>query len=97
MNNLTLEAFYPDPPERVWRALTDAGALSRWLMPTDFRPQIGFRFKFTGSGHKRQETIESVVLDVERGKRLMYTWDDGEDDAPGIVSWTLKPKDGERS
>jgi uncharacterized protein YndB with AHSA1/START domain len=91
---LTFEAFYPDPPERVWRALTDSSALARWLMPNTFKPVLGFRFRFEGVGRGNAAWVQGEVLELDEAKRLAYTWDDGEDDAPGVVSWTLKPKDG---
>lgn len=93
-DKLTLETFYPDPPERVWRALTDPAALRLWLMPTTFKPQIGVRFRFEGLSRGKRATVEGVVLELEEAKRLAYTWDDGEDDAPGVVCWTLRPQDG---
>ena len=43
---IVLEVEYPHPIERVWRALTDAKALGRWLMPNDFVPQVGHEFTF---------------------------------------------------
>ena len=91
---LTIEAFYPDPPERVWRALTDAAALQRWLMPTTFKAEIGFRFRFKGTSKQGAMDVEGVVIELDAPNRLAYTWDDGEDDTPGVVAWTLKPKDG---
>ena len=91
---LTFEAFYPDPPERVWRALTDPGALGLWLMPATFQPRIGFRFQFRGLNRGKSSQVEGVVLEAQQPTRLAYTWDDGEDDAPGVVAWTLRPQDG---
>jgi len=91
---LTFEAFYPDPPERVWQALTDPSALARWLMPTTFKPLLGFRFRFEGLDRGNRSTVEGEVLELEEGTRLSYTWDDGEDDTPGVVCWTLQPRDG---
>ena len=44
--NIMIEAFYPFPPERVWKALTDSRALAGWLMPNDFQPRVGHRFQF---------------------------------------------------
>jgi uncharacterized protein YndB with AHSA1/START domain len=39
------EVRFPYPPERVWRALTDHAELSAWLMPNDFTPEEGARFR----------------------------------------------------
>jgi len=63
-------------------------------MPTDFEPVLGRRFRFNGLKRGADQAVEGVVLELDRLKRLSYSWDDGEDDAPGIVSWTLSPVDG---
>ena len=35
------------PPEKVWRALTQADLLSRsWLMPNDMVAKVGHKFPF---------------------------------------------------
>jgi uncharacterized protein YndB with AHSA1/START domain len=44
--DIKLEAFYPYPPERVWRAVADGKAMAKWLMPNDFEPTIGHKFQF---------------------------------------------------
>jgi len=41
---IRFEGFYPQPPEKVWRSLTDPAALGEWLMETDFAPQPGCDF-----------------------------------------------------
>lgn len=100
---LAFEAFYPHPAERVWQALTDPSALGRWLLPADFRPQIGFRFQFQGGPN---DAVTGVVIEAEPPKRLSYTWqddakdadakdaDDGAAGTPSVVTWTLEPKPG---
>jgi uncharacterized protein YndB with AHSA1/START domain len=40
------DSFFPHPPEKVWRALTDPELLACWLMPNDFEPWIGHQFTF---------------------------------------------------
>ena len=46
MSEIILDAIFPHPPERVWRALTDRDELALWLMPNDFLPVIGHKFEF---------------------------------------------------
>jgi uncharacterized protein YndB with AHSA1/START domain len=41
-----VDEFLAHPPARVWRALTDPDLLARWLMPNDFRPEVGHTFTF---------------------------------------------------
>ena len=60
-----LEELLPHPVEAVWRALTDAEAISDWLMPTtDFRPIVGERFRLRtrdlGTTTAARRTSESV-------------------------------------
>ncbi len=86
---LTFKVFYPHAPERVWQAITDPAALAEWLMPNNFKPQIGLRFRMSGF-----RSISGSVLEVEEGKRISYTWDDGEAGSPSVVRWTLNPKPG---
>src|SRR5260370_5600951 len=48
MNPRTLrkEVFLPHPPEDVWLALTAPQALAEWLMPNNFEPVVGRKFRF---------------------------------------------------
>jgi uncharacterized protein YndB with AHSA1/START domain len=43
---IVTECDLPDPPEKVWRALTVPELLAAWLMPNDIRPRVGERFRF---------------------------------------------------
>jgi uncharacterized protein YndB with AHSA1/START domain len=90
-DRIELEVTYPHPPEAVWKALTDSKALSQWLMPSDFKALIGYRFRLDRDG---QPPIKGKVTDVEEGKLLAYTWNDGEDEEGSLVVWTVEPTDG---
>jgi uncharacterized protein YndB with AHSA1/START domain len=97
---VSFELFYPHPPERVWRALTDPEALKRWLMPSDFRPQHGHRFRFTQSTERepgdRNATgvVRCEVVELQEPSRLVYTWQSERDPEPTLVTWTLEPVEG---
>jgi uncharacterized protein YndB with AHSA1/START domain len=67
---LSFECELPDPPEKVWRALTVPELLAAWLMPNDITPEAGKRFAFATLG----TPIECEVLDADPGKRLCYSW-----------------------
>lgn len=84
------DAVYPHPPERVWRALTDPRALSRWLLPGDFAPRVGHRFTLR-DGRAR---VRGEVIAAEENRRLSYTWRRDGDTAPSVVTWTLEPLAG---
>lgn len=95
--DLKLERVYPQPPERVWRALTDRRALSQWLMETDFEPTLGHSFTFRSRPQPGWDGITYCeVTELDPPRRLAYTWRGG----PGkdrpltldtVVRFTLTP------
>lgn len=92
---LSFECELPDPPEKVWRALTEPELLAAWMMPNDIKPQAGERFAFTAS----DAAIDCHVLEAEPGRLLRYSWRERpRADASGplpafdsIVTFTLAP------
>jgi uncharacterized protein YndB with AHSA1/START domain len=79
----------------VWKALTDPHLLARWLMPNDFKLEVGRRFTF------RTEPIPSVrfggtaycqVLEFEAEKLLRISWAErGEENGlDSTVTWRLQ-------
>jgi len=82
------EVEYPHPIDLVWKAITEAEAVSEWLMPTtDFRAEVGARFRFTQPAKERWSgIIEGEVLLVEPPHRLVYSWNGG---FPSTASFAL--------
>lgn len=92
-NKIELEHTYQFPAERVWRALTDPAAIARWLMPNDFRPRKGHKFKFQAPPASGWDgVIESEVLEVDEPKKLVYTWNSRGMNT--VVTWTLEAVPG---
>lgn len=86
--SLRFEAVYPYSREQVWTALTDPEAMSEWLMPNDFRPEVGHRFNFrTKPAPGFDGIVDCEVLAVEAPSHLAYTWKGGGIDT--IVSYRL--------
>src|SRR3977135_741722 len=89
--DIVVEDVVPQPPEKVWKALTTADLISRWLMPNDFEPVVGRRFTFKtrpigewGGGGQCE------VLEVVANRRLVYSWKGGADSnnsGPNYGSW----------
>ena len=72
---VTLERDLRHPPEKVWRALTQAPLISDWLMPTDFEPEVGHRFQFQSPANPQWDgVIRGEVQVIEPLSRLVYTW-----------------------
>lgn len=86
---------FPYAPEKVWRCLADSALLARWLMPNDFRPEVGHRFTFRtqpipAAGF--DGIVHCEVLEVIPLKRLSYSWRGGAIDT--VVTWTLEERQG---
>jgi uncharacterized protein YndB with AHSA1/START domain len=97
-----VEGVLPHAPEAVWKALTTAELVGRWLMPSDFAPVPGHRFTFrTKPMGSWDGVVHCEVLEIVPHRKLVYSWTGGSDDNPTygarldtIVTWTLEPVDG---
>jgi uncharacterized protein YndB with AHSA1/START domain len=82
-NSIVCECDLPDPPEKVWAALTDPQLLAQWLMPNDMRPEVGSRFRFEPSAESPDGPIECEVLEMRPNQLLRYTWRTAADEPEG--------------
>ncbi len=94
MRSLVVERVMPHPPEKIWRALTQALLIEEWLMQNDFQPIIGHRFNFRATPIQGWNGVtDCEVLEIIPCRRLVYSWNASGDQAPGglktIVPWTL--------
>ncbi|MCP2316320.1 putative conserved protein YndB, AHSA1/START domain [Nocardia amikacinitolerans] len=86
-----LGSFFPQPPEAVWRALTEPDLLERWLLrPSGFAASVGTRFRFTIPDSSIDEIV-CEVLAARPCERLTYSWMYRQADR-WIVDWTLRPQ-----
>jgi len=97
--SIVVENDLPDPPERVWRALTDPSLLEAWLMPNNIRAEVGARFQFrTAPAPGSSGIVECEVLQVVPHRLLVYAWRGGAKASGGhgqqldtMVTWRLTP------
>jgi uncharacterized protein YndB with AHSA1/START domain len=91
--SLVIEKEMPHPPEKIWRALTQASLIGQWLMSNDFQPVVGHKFTFRATPAPNWNGIvECEVLLVEPNSRLSYSW--GSMGLGTVVAWTLTPTRG---
>lgn len=90
------------PPERVYRAFTDAGALAKWLPPDGFTCRVdsldareggSFRMAFTNLATGASHSFGGRYLELVPGQRLRYTDTFDDPNLPGelVVTVVLTP------
>lgn len=95
---IVVDEVFPHAPEKVWKTLTTAELMGRWLMaPEGFEPVEGTRFTYrTTPAGEWDGTIHCEVLEVRPNERLVYSWKGGHEGNSGygspldtVVTFTL--------
>lgn len=92
-NTIRRELRFAQPPQAVWRALTDSAALAEWMYPNDFEPRVGHRFTFRVPPKPQLEDgliVHGEVLACVPPRELVFTWVVG-DFLNTRVSYRLEP------
>jgi uncharacterized protein YndB with AHSA1/START domain len=84
---IELEHFYPQPPGKVWKALTDPSLHSRWWAAGDVRPVVGHKFDLD-MGQWGKQGCE--VVEVEPQKLFKYRFSTNALDT--TITWELTPE-----
>jgi uncharacterized protein YndB with AHSA1/START domain len=93
---------YPDPPAKVWRAVTDPALVPLWTAtgaggrPEGFIPTVGTKFQFIAKPKPGWNGIvDCEVLEVNEPSLLRYSWTggDGRGDVTEVV-YRLEPHAG---
>jgi uncharacterized protein YndB with AHSA1/START domain len=101
--DIVVDEVFPHAPEIIWKALTTAELIGRWLMmPTGFEPTKGKHFTFqTTPAGEWDGVIHCQVLEVTQNERLVFAWRGGHEGnaqygsrLETIVTWTLARADG---
>lgn len=94
-SRVELGRFYPQPPEVVWRALTDSTVVEQWLLPSiGFEgAEVGTHFLFTVPTNPPPE-IACEVLAATPGEAMAWSWMDmrGPQPVRWEVTWALQPQ-----
>lgn len=80
----TIERSYPASPARVFHALSDRAAKSRWFVGPDDWRQLRYELDFRVGGREvnsgragdgEVHTFEAVYHDIVDGRRIVYSYD----------------------
>ncbi|WP_255954862.1 SRPBCC family protein [Streptomyces odontomachi] len=89
---IRVDQFLPHPPAKVWRALTEPELIAGWLMPGDFRLEVGHRYTMQGvpiPATGFSGTVQAEVLAFEEGKSLRIGWQDAHPAEGAQVDWAI--------
>jgi uncharacterized protein YndB with AHSA1/START domain len=91
---LEYKAFYPQPANEVWEALTDRTQLENWFMSGDFEARVGYRFRWEElrKGRAQVRALDCEIQIVAAPELLSYKVTDPETGSVSIVSWTVEAK-----
>lgn len=99
---IVVEGVLPHAPETVWKLLTTAELIGRWLMLNDFVPIVGRRFNFhTKPMGDWDGVVHCEVLEIVPNRKLVYSWKGGSatnskygSTLDSVVTWTLTQVEG---
>ena len=80
-------------PEKTWQALTHKEQMKQWYFDlSEFKPEVGFEFRFEGGDECRTFVHICRVTDVIPGKKLAYTWRYEGFEGGSLVTFELFPE-----
>src|SRR5215211_2766785 len=89
------------PPERVYRAFLDAGALAKWLPPNGFTCQVHqldakvggtYKMSFTNFSSGRSHSFGGEYLELTPNEHIRYTDRFDDPNMPGEMTTTISLK-----
>ena len=93
-----LHRVFNAPPERVYRAFTDADAMAKWLPPHGFTGKVHhldarvggtYRMSFTNLASGHSHHFGGTYLELEPGKRIVHTDKFDDPNLPGEMKVTI--------
>ena len=101
MAEIRIVRDYPQPPDQVWRALTDPALIPRWTStgaggrPEGFATTVGATFRYVAKPRLGWSGIvECEVLESDEPRLLRYSWADPGGGEVTEVSYRLDPREG---
>jgi uncharacterized protein YndB with AHSA1/START domain len=97
-NTVRLHRVLRAPPERLYRAFTDADALARWLPPNDFVGKVHemdarvggrYRMSFTTFSTGNSHGFTTTFLEMVPAERLVYVAVFDDPGLPGEIKSTV--------
>jgi len=100
-NTIRLHRVLRAPPERVYRAFLDAGAMAKWLPPNGFTckvhqmdPKVGgtYKMSFTNFTTGKSHSFGGTYSQITPNERICYTDKFDDPNLPGEMQTTIELK-----
>ena len=98
-SKIELHRVFAAPPERLFRAFTDASALTKWLPPHGFTATVdhldarvggSFRMTFTNFSTGKGQPFGGEYLEIKPNEKLSYTDRFDDPNLPGTMVTTIQ-------
>ena len=81
--------------EEVWQALSTSEGLAEWLMPNDFKPEVGAKFRFEADEDCTSlGFVECTVTEIDPPRRIAFTWNAWDELPDTLVAFDLRDLGG---
>jgi uncharacterized protein YndB with AHSA1/START domain len=97
-NTIRLHRVLRAPPERVYRAFTNADAMAKWMAPNGFTGKVhqmdvkvggSYKMSFTNFTNGKSHTFGGKYLELTPNERLRYTDQFDDPNLPGQIQMTV--------
>jgi uncharacterized protein YndB with AHSA1/START domain len=97
-NTVKLHRVLKAPPERVYKAFTDAAGMAKWLPPDGFTCTVhkmdakvggGFKMSFTNFASGQGHSFGGDFIEMKAGEKLVYTDKFDDPNLPGLITVTV--------
>ena len=93
--SLIFKKFYPHPIEKVWAVVTNASALSQWLMPTESELKLGQKFFLWEDFSSREiGRVECELIEMAAPHRMVWSWKSQGQEKPSHLVFELESTEG---
>ena len=83
-----IERTYDAPVERVWKAITNKEQMKEWYFDmSDFEPEVGFEFTFTGEDGDLKFVHLCKVIEVVPERKLSHSWRYEGYEGDSLLTW----------
>ncbi|MEQ8624246.1 MAG: SRPBCC domain-containing protein [Vicingaceae bacterium] len=92
-DSIVKSQWFKQPIDKVWKAITENNQVSQWLVPTNFKAEVGFNYYLQDP--KGECNVVTGTVKKATPYSLEYTWINEEvKEVETLVSWELIEEKG---